>query len=141
MSNDSIDVRYADRFVPFSDDAIHAMLVKHYMIEIGNTLDLPKLAESIREDIESENEECGYTITNSGEEYIGSVLSLSPSGKYYTGFACGNVSDDLDFILDAAWNEALDRLAENAGGCIVTNEGDPCDLMFYWEIDKNEFRR
>lgn len=61
--------------------------------------------------------------------YLGSVLSLSPSGKYYTPFANGNVTD-AEAKKDEAWYSAMDRAAEKHGGTIESGEGDPCDLYF-----------
>jgi len=59
--------------------------------------------------------------------YLGSVLGLSPSGKYYTGFANGNVTRP-EAKRDTAWYAAMDRAAEKYGGSIDSGEHDPCDL-------------
>jgi hypothetical protein len=61
--------------------------------------------------------------------YLGSVLSLSPSGKYYTPFANGNITAK-EAKADEAWYAAMDRAAEKHGGSIESGEGDPCDLYF-----------
>lgn len=61
--------------------------------------------------------------------YLGSVLSLSPSGKYYTPFANSNVTFK-EARVDEAWYAALDRAAEKFSGSIESGEGDPCDLFF-----------
>ena len=59
--------------------------------------------------------------------YLGSVLGLSPSGKYYTAFANGNVTK-AEAKRDEAWYAAMDSAAEKYGGSIESGEGDPCDL-------------
>lgn len=60
--------------------------------------------------------------------YLGSCLSLSPSGKYYTPFACSNVSIQ-EALEDAAWYDALDYVAEKHGLYVECGEGDPTDLF------------
>lgn len=60
--------------------------------------------------------------------YLGNCLSLSPSGKYYTPFACSNVSV-AEALEDAAWYDALDYVAERHGLYVECGEGDPTDLF------------
>ncbi len=85
--------------------------------------------------------------------FLGTVLDLMPSGKFYLPFACSNVApcprckgtgkhskypQSCDFcqgtgtregIEDEHMNEALERVAESYGCFIESSEGDPCDLF------------
>ena len=85
--------------------------------------------------------------------FLGTVLDLMPSGKFYLPFACSNVepcprckgtgkhsiypqSCDLcqgmgsrEVFEDELMNEALERVAESYGCFIESSEGDPCDLF------------
>lgn len=60
--------------------------------------------------------------------YLGSVLNLAPSGKYYTAFANANVSDD-EITADAAWQESLEIALEARGMELEVDPDDPCDLF------------
>jgi hypothetical protein len=85
--------------------------------------------------------------------FLGTVLALMPSGKYYTPWACSNVepcprckgtgkhskypqSCDLcqgvgsrEALEDELMNEALEREADSYGCFIESSEGDPCDIL------------
>lgn len=68
-----------------------------------------------------------------GEEYgidfLGTVFALTPSGKFYTPWASGNITP-VEANVDACWNAALEKVAEEHGGWVGSGEGDPCDIMF-----------
>ena len=66
--------------------------------------------------------------------YLGTVMALTPSGKYYTPFAASGVTED-EAEADAAWCAELDRQAEQHGGYITSGEGDPCDVLFALPLD------
>lgn len=91
--------------------------------------------------------------------YIGSVMSLLPSGKYYMPFACSNVeicevckqaghvpcteddpckhqddSEDTEeyhceACKDARWFEQADEELNSIGAYMFSGEGDPTDLF------------
>ena len=85
--------------------------------------------------------------------FLGTVLDLMPSGKFYLPFACSNVapcprckgtgkhsiypqSCDLcqgmgtrEVFEDELMNEALERVAESYSCFIESSDGDPCDLF------------
>lgn len=61
--------------------------------------------------------------------FMGSVQAIYPSGKYWTIFANGNVSDE-EAEQDMVYGELLEACASEAGGWIENGEGDPCDLFF-----------
>jgi hypothetical protein len=64
--------------------------------------------------------------------YLGSVMSLTPSGKFYTFWTTNQTSDDVD--RDTRWYAALEAVANKYEGWIESGEGDPTDLYFcrYW---------
>jgi hypothetical protein len=68
---------------------------------------------------------------------LGTVFSVMPSGKFWTGWASSNVTP-RDAARDSAYREALDRAAAKFGGSIENGEGDPCDLLFvaYRDIER-----
>jgi hypothetical protein len=72
-----------------------------------------------------------------GSCYLGSVLSLSPSGKYYTPYAHGNVSES-EAMIDSLWFEALEQIARDNGGWIESGDGDPLDQYFAIRIDSDD---
>lgn len=69
--------------------------------------------------------------------YLGSVFCIMPSGKYYTPFACSNVTE-REAERDERYMEALEKVANKYGGWIESGEGDPCDLFFVCHVDKEE---
>lgn len=64
-----------------------------------------------------------------GYAFLGTVFSLFPSGKYYTPFACANITEE-EAEEDELYSEALETLAGKHGGWIDPGEGDPCDIFF-----------
>ncbi len=85
--------------------------------------------DNVLKTIETEGEEytdeCGNRVKSL---YLGSVLSLSPSGKYYTPYASGNVEPE-EAEADQAWYNAVDEEAAIRGLTVVPGEGDPTDLI------------
>lgn len=69
---------------------------------------------------------------------LGSVLSLAPSGKYYTSWTTNQTSkDEYD---DSAFYDALDEVAEEQGGWTGGGEADPTDIFFFMMVDiENEY--
>lgn len=72
-----------------------------------------------------------------GYAFLGTVFSLTPSGKYYTPWANSNASDN-HAARDECWREALDKIAEEFGGWIENGEDDPCDIFFVVEIEEEQ---
>ena len=87
-----------------------------------------------------------------GWHFLGSVFSLTPSGKYYTPWANGNVEDcprckgkgstangkecswcggigSREAFLDELWTEEVERLAGKYSLSLSSGEGDPTDLF------------
>jgi len=71
-----------------------------------------------------------------GSSYLGSVMSIYPSGKFWMPWTTNQTADDED--RDSRWHTALDRAADKFGGWIESGEGDPTDLYFcrYWPLDE-----
>lgn len=61
--------------------------------------------------------------------YLGTCLDLAPSGKYWTSWSMGNVTEE-EVDQDVLFYEALNIVASNNGGYITSGEGDPLDLFF-----------
>lgn len=71
-----------------------------------------------------------------GSCYLGSVFSLTPSGKFYMPWTTNQTADDVE--RDSRWYEAAEAVASKHGGSIESGEGDPTDLYFthYWTNDE-----
>ncbi len=64
-----------------------------------------------------------------GRCFLGTVMALYPSGKYYVAWACNNVTAG-EVEKDGAYRDAMEAEAEKHGGWIENGDGDPCDLFF-----------
>ena len=62
--------------------------------------------------------------------YLGSILSIMPSGKYYMPWACSNVTEE-EAAKDEAFREALESEAEEAGLSLESGEGNPLDMFAF----------
>jgi len=74
--------------------------------------------------------------TNEKIIYIGSVLDLLPSGKYYTPWACSNVTEE-EAEADEEWWEAFDTELAKHNAWSETYEGDPLDILVVREDADN----
>lgn len=82
-------------------------------------------------------------------EFLGTVFSIMPSGKYYQPFACSNVDmcthckgEGCDYCghlgsreayEDELMDDYLQEYASKAGAWVESGEGDPCDLFLVME--------
>ena len=76
--------------------------------------------------------------SNEWEEvvYLGSILSLAPSGKYYTVFANNNVTDE-EAEEDADWREKLEAEAEKHNWYVSQGDnGDGLDVFLHRIVKK-----
>ena len=76
----------------------------------------------------------GYEVEEWEEDpiygiYIGSVLNMAPSGKYYQPFACSNVTAK-EALKDEIYWETLDKVLEEHGLWCQSSEGDALDMLF-----------
>lgn len=60
--------------------------------------------------------------------FLGTVLELAPSGKYWTGFASRNVRA-REAKRDVSYFNALDKVAAKHGG-MIERGNDPLDVFF-----------
>lgn len=60
--------------------------------------------------------------------FLGTVFDIMPSGKYWTCFACSNMTED-EMTKDEEYYDALESEAEKHGYFIIEGEGDPCDML------------
>lgn len=74
-----------------------------------------------------ENIDIAFEREGGDRVWIGTVFALTPSGKYYTAWACGNVSPS-EVRQDEQWFACLAREAEAHGYWIERGE-DPCDIF------------
>jgi hypothetical protein len=79
-------------------------------------------------------DECGNEVKS---VYLGSVFSLSPSGKYYTPFASSNVTE-AEAEKDEAWYEELEETASSHGLFIESGIGDPTDIIVSKLVEEKE---
>jgi len=92
-----------------------------FYAQVLRDFDWPGLVKSL--------EPCGEQCYEGDHQvYLGSCLNLSPSGKYYTPFACSNVTE-AEAHRDEAWYAALDLAAEKHGLFVTSGEGDPTDIF------------
>lgn len=66
--------------------------------------------------------------------YIGTVFSEFPSGKYYMPWACGNVTK-WEAECDEIWRERAEEELETIGACMISGDGNPCDLYIMRSCD------
>lgn len=69
--------------------------------------------------------------------FIGSVFALTPSGKYYMPWACSNVTS-AEADEDRDWYAQAEYELDSIGCCLVSGEGDPCDLFVEESRDRDD---
>ena len=67
--------------------------------------------------------------------YVGSVLNLYPSGKFYTPWACSNIENVREALLDECYREALESKLDSLGLWMQSGEGDFLDVFFCKSLD------
>lgn len=113
----------------------HNELAEEYRKEMGTTgIDWDSVDFKMNTDYVSYDEENDMYLYR---VYLGSVLSLAPSGKYWTWWACSNV-DDEEQVKDIVWFEMLEEEADKHGFWIESGEGDACDLYAVREATREE---
>lgn len=101
-----------------------------YLSQLQNEYDLNDLKENAEAVI-------GYDGENLLSYYLGTVFSLTPSGKYYTPWACSNVEEE-EAEEDAEYFEAWEEFLSGTGASLESGEGDPCDLFLVWYVGEGE---
>ncbi len=87
-------------------------------------IDWEKLKQEIQQQ-EAQDDDCGNRIK---QIFLGSVLSITPSGKYYMPFACSNVTE-AEAEKDEDWWDEMEKKAGEYGLYLTTSEGDPTDIL------------
>jgi hypothetical protein len=85
--------------------------------------------EAVREELnKAEWEPCEDGDGRVRRVFLGTRMALCPSGKYYTVYACSNVSEE-EAQADEGWFEAVKVELEAIDAFIESGDGDPCDLF------------
>jgi hypothetical protein len=85
--------------------------------------------EAIRKELDkAEWEPCEDEDGRVRRVFLGTRMALCPSGKYYTPFACSNVTDE-EAEADEEWYERVKAGLESLGASLESGDGDPCDLF------------
>lgn len=98
--------------------------------------------EAIKEQLEEAEWDRDLGDPEGGEVrrvFLGTVFALCPSGKYYTPWACSNVTEE-EAERDNAWYEEVEAELEKFDASLVHGEGDPCDLFAeqYREVEDGD---
>lgn len=97
----------------------HDVLKKHYKTGILKW-DWAAIKKDAQENAQDRGKTCYHT-------FLGVVMSLAPSGKYYMPWTTNQTPHDVQ--RDEAWYEALGEVAGEHDMYITSGEGDPCDLF------------
>lgn len=105
-------------------------------------LDFEYISEMVKGEEWQESMDDYYQVRSC---YVGTVFSLTPSGKYYMPFACSNVDacekcegygcevcgylGSVEAYADQLFWEVAELLADEYGLVIESSEGDPCDVL------------
>lgn len=130
--------------------------------EESTIFDLKVLEDKLKNEVPEHDEENELWFV---QLYLGSVMGLLPSGKYYMPFACSNVevcetcaaaghvpcteenpckhqddSEDTEeyhceACQDARWREQAENELESIDAYLVSGEGDPTDLFVRKEAE------
>ena len=84
--------------------------------------------EEIEKEIENAEEFTDDEGNRRKEIFLGTVFSLTPSGKYYTPYANSNVTEE-EAAKDEEWWKDIENECEKRNLYITSGEGDPCDII------------
>jgi hypothetical protein len=88
--------------------------------------------DAIRRELDKQQWEPDYQDDPERSEvrrvFLGTVFALVPSGKFYTPWACSNVTED-EASADEEWYDRARQELESVGLSLESGEGDPCDLL------------
>lgn len=116
---------------------VHNELAEQFRKEMGTTgIDWDKVKSEAGEHIDYIVEDERH-ITRA---YLGSILFLAPSGKYWVWFARSNVTDE-EMVKDQVWYTLLEEESLANGFWTESGEGDGCDLFAVREATAEEVRK
>lgn len=110
----------------------HEILFNHYKKQILEEFVWDRIEQEARKNCFVDEE--GNIIASC---WIGTVFALYPSGKYWTWWACSNVSRS-ERAKDEAYAFALEEVLDDKGFFQTCGEGDSTDVFFQKVIDKDE---
>ena len=108
-------------------------LFAEYLKDIRESFDWEGLKQECLDNLEEDYENPNQLI---GACYLGSVMDLFPSGKYYTFWTSNQTEEDV--LRDEIFWEALDKVTSEYGLHISNGENDPTDVLAYLVVDKGE---
>lgn len=108
-------------------------LFAEYLKNIRELFDWEGLKQECLDNLEEDYENPNQLI---GACYLGSIMDLFPSGKYYTFWTSNQTEGDT--FQDGIFGEALDTVANEYGLYISSGENDPTDVLAYLVVDKDE---
>lgn len=111
----------------------YAILTAHYAAQIAADWNLAAIKAECESNAEPDSDGDGDLI---GRCYLGTVMSIYPSGKYYMPW-CSNQSR-ADETRDECYGAALESALEDAGMWLESGDGDPCDLFACYHVDIGE---
>lgn len=96
--------------------------VAEYIEQLKQTIHWDYVIKAARQNVQmaEDRQRHGYHL-------LGTVFSLTPSGKYYMPW-CSNFTEE-EAEEDERWYTALDMVALEMGGWIEHGD-DPCDIFF-----------
>lgn len=98
-------------------------------------IDWNALKEEVLSDVEPEWDEDNEVFVFT--QFMGTVMSITPSGKYYTPWASGNVTEE-EAEKDQAWWELMEHCCEQFGMYLYSSEGDPCDILLSTDVSMED---
>ena len=111
----------------------YAILTAHYAAQIAAEYSAAAILAECESNKEEDPDNPGELI---GRCFLGSVLSIMPSGKYYMPWCTNQTRSDE--TRDGAFQDALEAFLEDAGMWLESGEGDPCDLFACAHFDAPE---
>jgi len=100
----------------------------YFFEQIAASIDIEAIIADCRKNAGWEDS-YDFDETVRGETCIGTVFDLMPSGKFFTAWASGNVTD-VEESRDEDYRSALNDFADAHGLYCANGENDPCDLFF-----------
>ena len=102
------------------------------MVDVNSTEDeIREYAKDIVNDVKENGDWSEPYEDENGEMiqscFIGTVMALAPSGKYYMPWCTNQTEDDED--KDSIFYNALEEYASDAGFFTFNGDGDPCDMF------------
>lgn len=108
-------------------------LLAEYLEDIHTFFDWEGIKQECLNSLEEDYENPNQLI---GACYLGSIMDLFPSGKYYMPWTSNQTEEDT--FQDEIYGEALDTVANEYGLYISSGETDPTDVLAYLVVDKGE---